>query len=87
MYNVVFRNIANGTSYGCITRTHFKSKADFDKWYDAKMQGWYEVIAEGVTNERAHELVTSPEAELAGKFYQIREGIRIVHDMLLSPVS
>lgn len=73
MYNVVTRTIASGTHTGVITRTLFKSKADFDQWNDEKMKSWYEVVEEGVSEERAVELCSSKEAQLAVETASLRE--------------
>jgi len=62
MYNVVFRNIVECATEGAITQTSFESKKHFDEWYDEKMRSWYEVVEQGVTEERATELCSSPEA-------------------------
>jgi hypothetical protein len=56
MHNVVFRTIVECSTKGAITWTSFKSKEHFDKWYDAKMRDWYEVVEEGVTQQRAVDL-------------------------------
>ncbi len=64
-YNVVTRTIVECNSTGAITWTSFKDKEDFDRWYDDKMRGWYEVVAQGVSQDRAIELCSTPEAELA----------------------
>ena len=53
MYNVVFRNISGSTSDGVITWTAFRDKAYFDEWNDEKMKAWYQVVEEGVSQERA----------------------------------
>lgn len=63
-YNVVFRTLI-GKSCGAITRTSFESKEAFDAWFSPKLRGWYEVVEEGVTDERGEELCTSPEANRA----------------------
>ena len=72
LYEVVFKNISGSRSHGCITRTSFESKEDFVRWYDEKMQGWYEVVDQGVSPERALELCTTPEANIAATAYQQR---------------
>ena len=73
MYNVVFKTIAECTHKGVITWTSFESKEYFYKWYDEKMQSWYKVVDEGVTKERAIELCSSPEADLAVLITTVRE--------------
>jgi len=65
MYNVVFKTIVECATKGAITWSAHKSKEYFDKWYDEKMRSWYEVVEQGVTEERAIELCSSPEAALA----------------------
>lgn len=65
MYIVVFRTIAECTAKGAITRSNFESKEAFDKWYDERLKTWYEVVKEGISNEHAAELCSSPEAQHA----------------------
>lgn len=65
MYFVVFKTIAECTSEGAITWTGFKDKKEFDIWYDKKMRLWYQVVEEGVSEEHALQLCSSPEAKLA----------------------
>jgi hypothetical protein len=78
-YNVVFKTIADCTHKGVITRTTFKDKKTFDKWYKGKMQDGsgerikdtYEVVEEGIPDKRAKELCSSPEAtKMAINVYQ-----------------
>ncbi len=73
MYNVVFRTIAECSSKGAITWTSFKSKEDFDKWYNSKRRGWYEVVDQGVSQERADELCSTPEAYTAATISELRK--------------
>jgi len=64
MYNVVFRNTTGGQySDGAITWSTFQSKEDFNNWYDAKLKSWYQVVEQGVTQERALELCSTPEED------------------------
>jgi len=65
MHNVVFQNILEGTHCGVITWTSFESKEAFDEWYNEKMKSWYQVVEEGVSEQRAIELCSSPEAHTA----------------------
>ena len=59
-YNVVFRNIDEGSVYfGAITWTTYKSKMDFDEMRHTHVERGQEIVAEGVTNERAVELARS----------------------------
>jgi hypothetical protein len=62
MYIVVFRTIVECMTTGAITWSTFDSKAHFDKCYDEKLRSWYEIVEEGVSEERALELCSSPEA-------------------------
>lgn len=62
MYNVVHRTIIEGAYYGAITWTSYESKEHYDKWNDAKMQSWYETVAEGVTRDEAIAMCSTPEA-------------------------
>lgn len=80
MYTVVFRDIFDGPSKGAITYTLFKSKEEFDKWYDDKMRTWYEVVEEGVTQERAQKLCSSPQAQLAVVVSSLREITNFLDD-------
>ncbi len=73
MYNVVFRTITECTTKGAITWSSFESKGDFDTRYGEKMRGWYEVVDQGVTKERAIELCFSPEAKQAAVLSKMRE--------------
>ena len=73
MYNVVFRNIGGGTSSGAITWTSFRDKARFHEWNDEKMKNWYEIVEEGVSQERAVELCSTPEATRAVIVAKLRE--------------
>ena len=72
MYIVVSRTLV-GPSRGVLTWTGFPSKEYFDKWNDAKMRSWYETVEEGVTEERALELCSSPEADGARFCYALRQ--------------
>ena len=63
MYAVVFRTITECTTKGAITWTAFESKEHFEKWYSSKLQTWYEVVEQGVSEERAIELCSSNEAK------------------------
>ncbi|MDP3934812.1 MAG: hypothetical protein Q8Q46_01155 [Candidatus Giovannonibacteria bacterium] len=65
MYNVVFVTIVECSTKGVITWTSFRDKEHFDKWYDKKTQGWYEVVDQGVSRERALELCSTQEAKNA----------------------
>lgn len=66
MYNVVFRTIKPGSTHmGVITWSSFESKAHFEEWNNAKMKSWYRVVEEGVSQERAVELCSTPEATSA----------------------
>jgi hypothetical protein len=65
MYNVVFRNTSGNAYDGVLTWSTFKSKKDFDAWYDAKMKSWYQVVEESVSDERAIERCSTPEANQA----------------------
>jgi len=62
VYNVAFRTILQGSGKeGVITWTAFESKEAFDAFYDEKMRSWYQVVGEGVSEERCIELVdTTP---------------------------
>jgi hypothetical protein len=77
MYIVVFRNLTDECK-GVITWSTFKSKEDFDNRYDAEMRGLYEVVEQGVTQERAQELCSSPEADSA----VMRHGVRLIGEAL-----
>ena len=79
MHNVVFRNISGSISDGVITWSSFKSKVDFDKWNDQKMKSWYQVVEEGVSQERAIDLCSTPEATQAvvvSKMMEVGELLR-----------
>lgn len=69
-HNVVFRTIT-GKPTGLVTWSSFKNKACFDEWYDEKMQGWYEVVDQGISEERALELCSSPGAKITAITYQL----------------
>ncbi len=56
MYNVIFRTIGKGTSRGAISWVFFEDKERFNEWYNEEMRGWYQVVEEGVSKERAVEL-------------------------------
>jgi len=72
-YNVVFKNISEGTHTGVITWSSFKNKEEFDEWYDEKMKSWYKIVAEGVTSDRAIQLCSTPEANQAALLATGRE--------------
>jgi len=44
-----------------ITWTIFESKDAFDRWYNEEMKASYQVVDEGVSEERAKELCCNPE--------------------------
>jgi hypothetical protein len=81
MYNVVTRTLV-GNSKGAITWTSFESKEEFDKWNDDKMQSWYQVVEEGVTEERATELCSGPEATVAAVRCMLGSALRLADDIL-----
>ena len=56
MYTVIFKNIAEDLSKGVLTYSSFKDQQHFEKWYTTRMRGWYEVIEQGVSKERAAEI-------------------------------
>lgn len=64
-YNVVFKNTSGSILNGVTTWTSFESKDAFNKWYDKKMKKWYEVVEENVSQDRAIELCSTPEANTA----------------------
>ncbi len=45
------------------------------------MQSWYEVVAEGVTDARAVELCSTPEAERAAEMYHLRQVAELTGQM------
>ena len=72
-YNVVFQNTSETISNGVFTWTSFESKEAFDSWQDDNTRKWYKIIDEGVTEERAVELCSTPEADNAIIISQMRE--------------
>jgi len=68
MYIVVFRNVSGGVSNGVITWTCFQDKDQFNNWWlnSKNAKNWYEIVEEGITEQRAIELSSSPESGLAG---------------------
>jgi hypothetical protein len=80
-YNVAFRTMV-GTHRGVVTWTAFDSKEAFDKWISGEMLDGsgrlladvYDVVEEGVTKERAIELVSMPDSEAAR--YRANQGRR-----------
>lgn len=57
-YNVVFRYTKEAGGYhGVMTSTSFSSKEEFDKWYTPEIRAREEIVEEGITDERAVELV------------------------------
>lgn len=72
MYNVVFKNTSGSVSDGVIIWTVFKDKKDYEKWNDEKMRQWYKVIEEDVSQERAIELCSTPQAKMAGTLAELR---------------
>jgi hypothetical protein len=57
-YIVVFAYTKEAGGYeGIVVWTCFSSKEDFEKWYTEDLKKYKRVIAEGVTAERAVELV------------------------------
>lgn len=85
-YNVVFKNISPGTHTGVFTWSSFKDKKEFDKWNNEKMKSWYQVVAEGVTSDRAVELCSTPEANQAAMFATGRE-IEKLADSISNTIS
>lgn len=81
-YNVVFRTIVQCTHTGVVTWTSFRSKEHFDQWYSEKMKTWYEVVEEGVSQERAIELCSSRTATLAALGAQVKEAEQILESIL-----
>lgn len=62
-YLVVFKNVATGSGYnGIRTQTSFEDKDAFDEWFDDEMKSIYEVVEQGVTEERALWLVSGTPA-------------------------
>lgn len=72
MYNVVFQTKV-GTSQGAVTWSTFKDQNTFNNWHNQEMKDWYEVLTQGVTEERAIELCSTPQAKLAAVISQLRE--------------
>lgn len=72
MYNVVFRN-KSGNYAGVITWSCFESKADFDKWFDARMQDWYDIASQGCTETEAVDMCATPTAQLAALNATLKE--------------
>ena len=72
MYNVVMRTIAPDNYRGVITWTSFPTEEEFNRWYDSKMQSWYEIVAKGVSEERALEICSSPESTLTAMTAELR---------------
>lgn len=66
VYNVVFKTLV-GPSIDAVTWTSFRDKAHFDKWYTERLKSWYAIVEAGVTEERALELCSTPEAKAAFK--------------------
>jgi hypothetical protein len=57
-FNVVFQYTREAGGYeGVITWTSFKNEADFNDWYTPDIERRERVIARGVTQEKAIELV------------------------------
>lgn len=66
MYNVVLKDIRGNPPRNLVTWTSFKDRAEFDAWKNSKeTQGQFEVVEEGISDERAVELCSTPEANLA----------------------
>jgi hypothetical protein len=82
MYNVVSETIVECASKGAVTWSSFESKEKFDEWNDKKMKSWYKVLAEGVTQEQAIEICSSPKAKLANLLANMRAKLEIVHEVL-----
>jgi hypothetical protein len=68
MYIVVFRNVSGSISNGVITWTCFEDKEQFNNWWlnSKNAKNWYEIVEEGVTEQRAIKLSSSLESRLAG---------------------
>ncbi|MBI5140464.1 MAG: hypothetical protein HZA94_03410 [Candidatus Vogelbacteria bacterium] len=75
MYNVVFRTIAKCETTGAVTWSSYKSKEEFEALYDEGAKKQEEVVAEGVSEEQAVELCSSPEATLAREMSLVRRNI------------
>ena len=62
----MFRNVSGSILNGVITYTFFRSKQQFDEWWEVEEQnGWRQVVEKGVSRERANILCSTPEAILA----------------------
>lgn len=72
MYNVVFEN-QTPECRGVITWSTFKSKAEFEAWYNQKMRSWYKVVRAGVSEEEAIALSSSLQSRLSGLLYGLRQ--------------
>lgn len=60
-YNVVHETIKEGDYFGVLTRTTYASKEESNEIHQHEnMKAWYKVIAEGVTDEEAEELCSTP---------------------------
>lgn len=58
-YNVAFCYTRKaGLSHGIVTWSSFPNKEDFDKWYTAEIRSRERVVEEGITEERAVQLVS-----------------------------
>ena len=64
----MFRNVSGSISNGVITWNRFENKKQFDNWWlnCKNVKNWYEIVEEGVTEQRAIELSSSLESRLAG---------------------
>lgn len=49
----------SGANCGVVNWTHFPTKEEFDRWFDDKVKALYELVEEGITQERAQELCQS----------------------------
>lgn len=84
MYPVVFRNIGESICKGVVFYTVFENKQEFDSWWKnaQNARDWYEIVEQGVTEERANELCKTLEATEAASSYRAKEISRLINNRL-----
>ena len=84
-YHVVMKTLT-GRSAGVMTRTMFNDRASFERWYDSTMRDRtnrplrevYDVVAHGISDTNAADLIASPENTAARVRSYLREAASYV---------
>ena len=80
MYIVVFKNVSGSVSNGVITWSCFTNKDQFDNWWlnSKNAKNWYKIVEEGVTEQRAIDLCSTPKAKIAAAASDFGELLQLI---------